>query len=136
VSRAFFVLAGYCAAVASVLFWQWLVKLDARSVWCVPATRLQSHYAGRRSNYIPRAGQVWKSSDPRRLSAFRIVSVDIPRGYVIEPDDFFYGWANDWKGCKAYIEMITNPGIAGKTARTIPVERFQVLGVKGYTRVA
>jgi hypothetical protein len=129
-SRALFVMAGYCAAVATILFWQWLVNLDARSVWCVPSTGpegwarggavLHSRFTGLRANATPRAGQVWKSSDPRRLSAFRIIDVVIRKGRE--------GWAD--------AELITNPGISGRTAMRIPLPRFQVLGHKGYTRVS
>lgn len=87
---------------------------------------LQSRFTGRRANAIPRVGQVWKSSDPRRLSAFRIMHVDQPwlvdEGVVSERH--------------VDIEMITNPGITGRTARTLTLARFQVLGPKGYTRVS
>jgi hypothetical protein len=124
-----FMLAGFFGCGAMISFSRWIDRLPQIAtgkvkVYTVPGLPFTFDYrgyvtglTGRRANYIPRAGQVWKSSDPRRLSAFRIVSVD----HAVD--------------C-AYTELITNPGAIGRTARTIALARFQVLGPKGYTRVA
>lgn len=122
-----YLLAGLYAGLAVVSFSQWVNDLDvARVVYrCGPV--LQSRFTGRRANYLPWAGQVWRSSDPRRLSAFRVVSVDhIPE---------IHRWTPPTNYC-ANVEIMTHPGATGRTAKRIPVINFATLGAKGYTRVA
>lgn len=76
-----------------------------------------------RTNLNVQPGQVWQLSDPRRLGAFRVEEV-----VRVENDatlDF------------AYITWLTTRGSAMKTAGdSVDLDKFAVLGSKGYTRVS
>lgn len=61
-------------------------------------------------------GQVWRSSDPRRLSAFRIVARTPEHARVLS------------------LYPLVPPPSWG--LRWIPLDRFLVTGPKGYTRVS
>lgn len=64
-----------------------------------------------RSNKRPGIGQIWRSSDPRRLMAFRIAAVGI---------------------ASVLVESV----YPGTLDRCVSLSRFQITGPKGYTRMS
>lgn len=66
-----------------------------------------------RTNRLLHFGQTWRLSDPRRLSAFRILDTHVEDGFVHA------------------VQLYPNRG----QLRSLAVEKFYETGPKGYTRI-
>lgn len=73
-----------------------------------------------RQNHNVQVGQVWRSSDPRRLRAIRVESVHAePRDYPQEA-----------------VVTVLYPRPAGSALQTVPFRAFLTTGTKGLVRVS